>query len=112
MAHSRRDCRSIAAVALRGTVVKDAELRGYGVTVRVTDAQGSAAEKAFTLEVRDRPNRWFEEARLTALIHKPESLRDGEFDAFAALMKRQNYGHRNGHLVQQWQAQVPVAFDL
>lgn len=83
---------------LEGTIAKNAALRGYPFEACVTDARGSTARQTLSIDVRERPNRWVEEARLTALIHHPECLRahanteSGIFDEFAQLMKRQGYG--------------------
>lgn len=91
-----------------GTVATYAELKDYAFRVRVRDAKGDRAEKALTITVRERPNKWVEERRLTALIHGPESLPDGQHDAFAKLMKAQGYGlampitYNNGDLLFRW----------
>ena len=39
----------------------------------VKDAKGAQAEKALRIEVKERPNRWFEEARIGSLMHGTET---------------------------------------
>lgn len=93
---------------LRGTPAGDAPLGVYAFAIRVEDAAGGSAEKALSLDLSERPNRWFEEARLTALIHHPESMPLDAFDEFADLMKRQGYGigmviaYNNGDYKYRW----------
>ncbi|HEX7935962.1 MAG TPA: LamG-like jellyroll fold domain-containing protein [Paraburkholderia sp.] len=41
----------------------------YTFTIKVTDASNATATKAFSIVVKDRPNRWFEEGRVSALSH-------------------------------------------
>ena len=41
----------------------------YTFTIQVTDADGATAEKEFTITVKERPNKWFEEGRVGALSH-------------------------------------------
>ncbi|UVI29372.1 putative Ig domain-containing protein [Paenibacillus spongiae] len=41
----------------------------YSFTIKVTDSLGIAATKAFAIEVKERPNKWFEEGRVSALSH-------------------------------------------
>ncbi len=91
-----------------GTPAKDAELRDYLFRVRVVDGANATAEKDLSLSLRERPNKWVEEARLTALIHHPESMPPDSFDKFAQLMSRQNYGlgmvisYNNGEYRYRW----------
>ncbi|MBX7257473.1 MAG: discoidin domain-containing protein [Candidatus Hydrogenedentes bacterium] len=91
-----------------GAPAKNAGLSDYAIRVRVTDNANATAEKDFTLTLRERPNKWVEEARLTALIHHPESMPPGAFDEFAQLMKQQNYGlgmvisYNNGEYKYRW----------
>jgi len=91
-----------------GTVAAYAELRDYAFRVRVLDARGGRADKTLSIAIRERPNKWVEDGRLTALIHAPETLPDGQHDAFAKLMKAQGYGlampisYNNGDLLFRW----------
>lgn len=41
----------------------------YSFTIKVGDSLGNTATKAFTIEVKERPNKWFEEGRVSALSH-------------------------------------------
>ena len=41
----------------------------YPITVKVTDAEGNTALKETKLIVKERPNKWFEEGRMSALSH-------------------------------------------
>ncbi|MDQ6421586.1 discoidin domain-containing protein [Paenibacillus sp. LHD-117] len=41
----------------------------YSFTVEVTDSLNATTTKEFAIEVKDRPNRWFEEGRVSALSH-------------------------------------------
>lgn len=93
---------------LRGTVSPSAQLTPHHFRVCVTDQDGQKAEGSFAIEVRERPNRWFELTRLTALIHAPETLPQSELPRFAQLMKRQGYGlamviaYNNGDYKYRW----------
>ncbi len=53
--------------------------------------EGASSEAKLSIEVEERPNRWYEEARLVALIHHPESMPLNQIDEFAQRMKRQGY---------------------
>ncbi len=80
---------------ISGTVTASAkeELRRFEVEVR--DAADHTVCKSMEITVAERPNKWYEDARLVALIHGPESMADmkpEEFDQFAGLMKQQGYG--------------------
>lgn len=54
-----------------GTIdgIVEADPGDYGFTVQVTDKDGSAAQQSYTLKVKERPNKWFEEGRVSALSH-------------------------------------------
>ncbi len=75
-----------------GVVSEDAKLGAFAFTIKATDGAGNSATKRFTMTLKERPNRWFEATRLTALIHGPEVLNPAELPRFAHLMKRQGYG--------------------
>ncbi|WP_269939935.1 discoidin domain-containing protein [Arthrobacter sp. HY1533] len=53
----------------KGIISGDARIGDYKFTLQVTDAAGATANKMFTLTVKDRPNRKFEEGRVGALTH-------------------------------------------
>ncbi|RZU65645.1 Ig-like protein group 2 [Microterricola gilva] len=53
----------------KGIISPDARIGDYTFTLRVTDGAGATAKKQFTLTVQDRPNRKFEEGRVSALTH-------------------------------------------
>ncbi|HQK96150.1 MAG TPA: putative Ig domain-containing protein, partial [Armatimonadota bacterium] len=96
---------------ISGTVARDAPLGEYRFRAAVTDAAGSRAEAELMLPVRERPNKWYEDARLVALMHNPESIlqaTDDDLDQFADLMKRQGYAlgmmisYNNGDFAYRW----------
>ncbi|MCL6473574.1 MAG: discoidin domain-containing protein [Firmicutes bacterium] len=93
-----------------GTVDAGAKPGEYPLTIQVRDSAGAVAVQTFSLTVRERPNKWLEEARLDALIHAPESMPAGEHRTFARLMKRQGYalgmciGYNNGDHRYRWQS--------
>jgi hypothetical protein len=76
---------------ITGIVAAAAELRDHPLVVEVTDADGARAVKPLAMPVRERPNRWLEEAALMGLIHHPEHIPADGFDAMAELMARQGY---------------------
>jgi hypothetical protein len=94
--------------SITGVVADYAKLREYKFQVRVKDAQGTVAYKNLTIEVKERPNRWFEEGRLVALIHAPERTPKGDCDAMARLMKAEGYrlgmpiSYNNGDAKFRW----------
>ena len=93
---------------ITGTPLATAKIGDYAITVEVTDAAGATARKQLKLHLAERSNRWYETARLVALIHVPEANPSGEFDRFAKLMKRQGYGlgmvisYNNGRHQHRW----------
>lgn len=93
---------------ITGTVAASARLGDYPFTVQVKDTRGAVASAQLTLAVQERPNRWYEAARLVALIHAPESMPQDEFARFARTMKRQGYGvgmvisYNNGDYQYRW----------
>jgi len=97
--------------ALAGTVSGECPLGEYPFTVRLSDGSGATVEAAVGMAVRERPSRWYEEARLVALLHNPESMleaSDADLREFAGLMKRQGYGlgmmisYNNGDMKYRW----------
>ncbi|MBM7832090.1 hypothetical protein JOE59_002795 [Agromyces cerinus] len=53
----------------QGVISPNARIGDYTFTLEVTDGAGATATKEFTLTVKDRPNREFEEGRVSALTH-------------------------------------------
>ncbi|NUW46040.1 discoidin domain-containing protein [Nonomuraea rhodomycinica] len=53
----------------KGVIGGDAKPGDHHFTVQVTDGTGSSATKDFTLTVKERPNKWFEQGRVGALTH-------------------------------------------
>lgn len=93
---------------LVGTVSARAALGNRQVTFRVTDSDGGSDEHTLTLTTRERPNRWYERARLHALIHAPERFAPDDWPKLARLMKQQGYttgipiSYGNGDWVFRW----------
>ncbi len=80
---------------IAGTVAPSARIESYTFTVEACDSADHNARKSMEITVLERPNKWYEDARLVALIHGPEAMaamEPKEFDRFAELMKRQGYG--------------------
>ncbi|MHB0999563.1 MAG: galactose-binding domain-containing protein [Armatimonadota bacterium] len=84
------------------------ELGTYKFTAQVTDAAGHKASKQLSIDVKERPNKWYEEGRLTALIHGPEQISGKQVMEMAKMMKRQGYAigmpisYGNGDYVFRW----------
>ncbi|MER6949129.1 discoidin domain-containing protein [Nonomuraea sp. NPDC000554] len=53
----------------KGVISVNAEPGDYHFTVQVADSKGTRATKDFTITVKERPNKWFEEGRVGALTH-------------------------------------------
>lgn len=53
----------------KGIISPKAKVGDYEFTLEVTDRAGAVATKKFTLTVKERPNRKFEEGRVSALTH-------------------------------------------
>ncbi len=96
-----------------GKVAYDARIDEWPFVAQVTDADGEIAEKRLSIIVNERPNKWYEEGRLSALIHAPEVLPGMDFDGLGKLMKRQGYciglpiAYNNGEYIFRW----PSPFD-
>lgn len=96
---------------LGGVVADDAVLGTCRFTVCVKDASGAEATGELSMTVREWPAKWYEEGRLVALIHKPESILeapDADLAEFARVMKRQGYAlgmaisYNNGDMMYRW----------
>lgn len=92
-----------------GGVVADwAPLETYKFVVRARDAKGVVAEKPLSIQVKERPNKWYEQSRLVSLIHSPEFLEEQNIDRMVELMKRQGFqvampiSYNNGELGFRW----------
>lgn len=53
----------------KGIISMNCEAGDYPFTVEVTDKDGNTARKGFTITVKDRPNKWFEDGKVSALTH-------------------------------------------
>ncbi|MBP1965347.1 discoidin domain-containing protein [Paenibacillus aceris] len=78
----------------------------YTFTVQVTDRNGQTAQKQMTITVKDRPNKWFEEGRVSALTHAFPSYSnfvDPNFsaDLWAERAKRQGHSLVSVESLQQ-----------
>ena len=58
------------------TLLEDGQIDGYCTTegeypftIQVTDAEGNTAVKETSITVKERPNKWFEEGKMSALSH-------------------------------------------
>lgn len=60
-------------------------------TVKVTNTLGQSAQKNLSITVKVRPTKWYEEGRLSALIHIPGAIKPEHYADFARLMKLQGY---------------------
>lgn len=76
---------------ISGTVTAVARLDKYAFAAEVTDAAGTAVRHDLWMEVRERPNKAIEEARLLGLVHRPEHTPESGCDPFVEQMKRQGY---------------------
>jgi len=75
-----------------GVVSEDAKLGDYKFKVSCVDATGKTVNKDFSMLLKERPNKWPEEGRLTALVHAPEEIPAKQYDEFNKLIERQGYG--------------------
>ncbi|QIG39446.1 hypothetical protein G5T42_08090 [Microbacterium sp. 4R-513] len=78
----------------------------YGFTAKVTDSAGATRTKALSITVKDRPNRWFELGRVSALSHAIASYAwnvDPNFsaDLWAERAKREGHSLVSVESVQQ-----------
>lgn len=76
---------------LRGTPSLSARIGTYQFAVQVRDSDGNSARREYSLVLRERPNRWVERGRMTALIHGPEAVPATDIPKLARQMKRQGY---------------------
>lgn len=80
----------------KGIIPATCKAGDYKFTVRVTDKAGKSAEKDFTITVKERPNKWFEEGRVGALSHCiaiPRNFIDPNFSADLWAERAKAQGH-------------------
>ncbi|WP_326769400.1 discoidin domain-containing protein [Streptomyces sp. NBC_01591] len=80
----------------KGIIGANTKPGDYHFTVQVADREGQTASKQFTITVKERPNKWFEEGRVSALTHSTPTYNyfvDPNFsaDRWAARAKRQGH---------------------
>ncbi|MFF0341680.1 discoidin domain-containing protein [Kribbella sp. NPDC004875] len=90
----------------KGIISGDAATGDYTFTVEVTDKAGSTARKTFTTTVQDRPNKWFEEGRISALTHATPTYNyfvdpNYSVDLWAARAKREGHSLVSIEALQQ-----------
>lgn len=78
----------------------------YAFVIRVSDEEGNTAEKEFSITVKERPNKWFEEGRVSALSHTGPIYQyfvDPEFsvDSWAERASRQGHSLVSVEALQQ-----------
>lgn len=76
---------------ITGTPEAGAALGDYEFTVCVTDAAGGIAERRVKITLAERPNRWYEQARIGSLIHNPTGLPAERVHHWVEIMKQQGY---------------------
>jgi hypothetical protein len=74
-----------------GRISKRTSPKTYMFVVKVTNSLGKSAQKSLSIDVKDRPTKWYEEGRLGALIHIPGAIKPSHYADFARLMKLQGY---------------------
>ncbi|WP_236575357.1 putative Ig domain-containing protein [Paenibacillus sp. USDA918EY] len=90
----------------KGIISNNSEPGDYSFTVQVTDSSGNKASKNFTITVKERPNKWFEEGRVGALSHTIVTygyFNDPNFsaDLWAERAKRQGHSLVSVESLQQ-----------
>ncbi|MFB7208869.1 putative Ig domain-containing protein [Streptomyces sp. NPDC056255] len=90
----------------RGIVGVNTEPGDYHFTVQVADKEGSTASKDFTISVKERPNKWFEEGRVGALTHSTATYNyfvdpNYSVDRWAARAKREGHSLVSVEALQQ-----------
>jgi len=74
-----------------GRVSVLADLGDYKFTVSCKDISGKVVSKDFVITLKERPNKWFEDSKLTGLVHAPEEIPEKDYAVFAKLLKDQGY---------------------
>ncbi len=90
----------------KGIISINSEPGDYNFTVQVTDLNGNKATKKMKITVKERPNKWFEEGRVSALTHAAPSYNyfvDPNFsaDLWAERAKRQGHSLVSVEALQQ-----------
>ncbi|TYC20352.1 alpha-L-fucosidase, partial [Micromonospora sp. MP36] len=90
----------------KGIIGGHTEPGDYDFTVQVTDSAGNNTSKDFTITVKERPNKWFEEGRVGALTHATPTYNyfvDPNYsaDQWAARAKRQGHSLVSVEALQQ-----------
>ncbi|MFJ7498093.1 Ig domain-containing protein [Streptomyces sp. NPDC097727] len=78
----------------------------YHFTLQVADKEGSTTSKDFTITVKERPNKWFEEGRVSALTHSTPTYNyfvdpNYSVDQWAARAKREGHSLVSVESLQQ-----------
>ena len=90
----------------KGIITGAAATGDYNFTVQVTDSAGSTATKTFTTTVKERPNKSFEEGRVSALTHATPTYNyfvdpNYSVDLWAARAKREGHSLVSVEALQQ-----------
>ncbi|MFF8917647.1 putative Ig domain-containing protein [Streptomyces sp. NPDC015032] len=90
----------------KGIVDVKTEPGDYHFTVQVADREGSTTSKDFTITVKERPNKWFEEGRVGALTHSTATYNyfvdpNYSVDQWAARAKREGHSLVSIEALQQ-----------
>lgn len=90
----------------KGIISGAAATGDYNFTVQVTDSAGSSATKTFTTTVKERPNKWFEQGRVSALTHATPTYDyfvdpNYSVDLWAARAKREGHSLVSVEALQQ-----------
>ncbi|MFF3958649.1 putative Ig domain-containing protein [Streptomyces sp. NPDC001890] len=90
----------------KGIVGVNTEPGDYHFTVQVADREGNTASKDFSITVKERPNKWFEEGRVGALTHSTATYNyfvdpNYSVDQWAARAKREGHSLVSIEALQQ-----------
>lgn len=96
----------VALNSTKGVVSINAKPGDYPFTVQVADKEGTTASKDFTITVKERPNKWFEEGRVGALTHATPTYNyyvdpNYSVDRWAARAKSQGHSLVSVEALQQ-----------
>ncbi|WP_327241669.1 discoidin domain-containing protein [Streptomyces sp. NBC_01320] len=90
----------------KGIISINSKPGNYHFTVQVADKDGNTASKDFTITVKERPNKWFEEGRVGALTHSTPTYNyfvdpNYSVDRWAERAKRQGHSLVSVESLQQ-----------